>query len=154
MHSHGPVLQLLPSSWQGMQPGAQTGCAGGDTVRRASTDSMVSPTSAHLQMSSLMDREQANALYGSINSCLRETWYYIFVLSFFLLHQFCTWREYTVFQSYHSLSWLQLTEVPYRLHTHTSWVNSPWDQQEPFYWIQSRAFHTACRELGLSPNST
>lgn len=69
MHSPGPVLQLLPSSWWGMQPGA----AGEGTIGRASMDSTVSPTLADLQMFSLMDYDQANTLYGSINSPLRET---------------------------------------------------------------------------------
>lgn len=69
MHSPGPVLQLLPSSWWGMQPGA----AGEGTMGRASMDSTASPTSADLQMSSLMDCDQANTLYSYINSSLRET---------------------------------------------------------------------------------
>lgn len=82
MHSPGTVLQLLPSSWWGMQPGAPTGRAGGGTM--GCIDSTASPTSADLQMSSLMDCDQANTLYGSVHSSLRETRHYFFVLSLFL----------------------------------------------------------------------
>lgn len=188
----------------GNAAGAPTGHAGESTVGRACMDSTVSPTSADLQMSSLMDRDRAN----TINSSMRETWHYLFVLSLFLakfrccihmplagffcavefgkwisrsscctllrsehwirvlpvpvglvcedgtctsvLHQLCAWREYTISHSYHFLSWLHLSELLHRQRAHMRWVNSTWGQWEPFYWLQSRAFRTACS----SPNST
>ena len=172
----------------------------------------VSPASADLQMTSLMDHDQPNTLCGFINSSLREIRHYFFVLSLFLAKFRCcvhiplascfwccgTWEEdiqllvlgsaevwtlneglpstgkagvwgshshvpaqsvlcvkrSTVFQSYCFASWLRLSELPYRLHAHMRWVSSPWGQWELFYWLQSRAFGTACDELGLSPKST
>lgn len=69
-----------------------------------------------------------------------------------LLCPFCTWRKYAVFQPYHFLSLLQLSEATHS-HKVNQLTNLPWDQWEPFHWRQSRAFHAARGELGLFPNS-
>lgn len=51
---------------------------------RTSMDSIVSPASADLQMPSLMDWDQENTLYGSVNVSLRESQHYCFALLLFL----------------------------------------------------------------------
>lgn len=56
---------------------------------RVSMDSTVSPTSADLQMSSIMDRDQADTLYGSVKSSLREKRHYYFALPLFLAKFSC-----------------------------------------------------------------
>lgn len=50
---------------------------------RTTMDSRVSPTSADLQMPSLMDSDQENTLYG-VNTSLRELQHYFFALLLFL----------------------------------------------------------------------